>query len=195
MPLNPLTCEVAARLRVARLTCPEVGRTVGNLADSYDHVRRSALLGSGSRVFAGAVTALMSWQVHLRAGIGVSASERPLLAPTRCSTPGSGRPVLARRARWFMSSISRVAAGSHTRAGRSSRKRGGSLHRQPGRRRHAHHGHYRVLSARHPAGASSRAIRPCRAAPGHRPLPPGAGRRRVTTPASSSGGFRGRSRL
>ena len=74
MPLTPMTCEVAARLRAAGLTYPEVGRTAGDLPDGYGHVRRSVLLGSGARVFAGAVTALMSWQVHLRAGIDVSAS-------------------------------------------------------------------------------------------------------------------------
>jgi uncharacterized protein (UPF0548 family) len=74
MPLTPLTGEAAARLRAACLSYPEAGRTAGELPDGYRHMHRTVLLGSGPRVFAGAVTALMSWQLHLRAGIDVSAS-------------------------------------------------------------------------------------------------------------------------
>src|SRR5215469_14773479 len=87
MPLIAMTPEVAARLRALDLTYPDVGATAGDLPDGYGRVRRSALLGSGSEVFAEAVTGLMSWQVQLGAGIDVCAS-----APT----PAPGTNVMLR---------------------------------------------------------------------------------------------------
>ncbi|HTR92329.1 MAG TPA: DUF1990 domain-containing protein [Trebonia sp.] len=63
-----------SRLRAAALTYPEVGSTARTLPAGYRHLRRTELVGSGPRVFAEAAAALMSWQVHVRAGIGVSAS-------------------------------------------------------------------------------------------------------------------------
>jgi uncharacterized protein (UPF0548 family) len=74
MPLTPMTVDAAARLRVARLSYSEVGRTAGGLPDGYHHTRRAAPLGSDPQAFADEATALMSWQLHLRAGINVSAS-------------------------------------------------------------------------------------------------------------------------
>lgn len=60
MPLTAMTGEAAARLRAARLNYPEAGRTAGELPGGYRPMRRTALPGSGPRVFAGAATALMS---------------------------------------------------------------------------------------------------------------------------------------
>jgi uncharacterized protein (UPF0548 family) len=74
--------QVAARLRDAPLTYPEIGATAGELPGGYRHVRRSALLGSGQRVFGDAANALMSWQVHLRAGFDVAASDPIAAADT-----------------------------------------------------------------------------------------------------------------
>ena len=74
MPLAALTPELEGRLREARLTYSEAGRTRGVLPPGYHHLRRYAFIGSGAEVFAGAVKMLMSWQVQLRAGLRVSPS-------------------------------------------------------------------------------------------------------------------------
>ena len=74
MPLTALVGAAAARLRTARLTCPEVGRTAGELPVGYRHLRRSALLGSGPRVFTASTTGPLNWQLHLNAGIDVLVS-------------------------------------------------------------------------------------------------------------------------
>jgi uncharacterized protein (UPF0548 family) len=75
------------RLREAPFTYPEIGATAGELPRGYRHVCRSALLGSGARVFAEAADALMSWQVQLRAGLEVAASD---------PVPAAGTVVLLR---------------------------------------------------------------------------------------------------
>jgi uncharacterized protein (UPF0548 family) len=74
MAVTKLAGAAAARLRAAELTYPEAGSTVRALPAGYRHLRRTELVGSGPRAFAEAATAVMTWQVHLRAGIGVSAS-------------------------------------------------------------------------------------------------------------------------
>jgi uncharacterized protein (UPF0548 family) len=80
MRLYQMTAETAARLRAASLTYPEVGRTAGELPGGYRHLHRSVLIGYGPQVFTDAAAALMSWRVHLRAGLGVCASG-PAAAP------------------------------------------------------------------------------------------------------------------
>jgi len=80
--VTELTGAPAARLRAAALTYPEVGSTARTLPAGYRRLRRTAQIGSGPRVFAEAATALMSWQVHLLAGIGVSASSATAAAGT-----------------------------------------------------------------------------------------------------------------
>ena len=74
MALTLLTDAAAARLSAARFTYSEVGQSADVLPPGYHHQRRTAAIGSGPDVFAGAVSALLSWQVHLRAGLRVSAS-------------------------------------------------------------------------------------------------------------------------
>jgi uncharacterized protein (UPF0548 family) len=74
MALTLLTDTAAARLGAAGLTYREVGQSAGVLPAGYHHQRRSTVIGSGPDVFAGAVSALLSWQVHLRAGLRVRAS-------------------------------------------------------------------------------------------------------------------------
>jgi uncharacterized protein (UPF0548 family) len=54
---------------VSELTYPEVGATAGTLPDGYHHVRASRQLGRGPDVFDAASTALLSWQMHERAGV------------------------------------------------------------------------------------------------------------------------------
>ena len=74
--MTELTGAAAARLRAARLTYPEVGSTARTLPSGYRHLDRTERLGAGPGVFTEAAAALMNWQAHLRAGIGVSASGR-----------------------------------------------------------------------------------------------------------------------
>lgn len=54
---------------MSELTYPEVGATAGTLPDGYHHVRASRQLGRGPDVFDAASTALLSWQMHERAGV------------------------------------------------------------------------------------------------------------------------------
>jgi uncharacterized protein (UPF0548 family) len=50
-------------------TYPEVGATAGDLPAGYHHVRASRLIGRGRSDFDTASTALLSWQMHERAGV------------------------------------------------------------------------------------------------------------------------------
>ncbi len=74
MSLTPLAAEVADQLNRAALTYREAGGTAGSMPRGYQHVDRSATIGVGGDAFAEAARALLSWQVHLRAGVQVSAS-------------------------------------------------------------------------------------------------------------------------
>jgi Domain of unknown function (DUF1990) len=69
-----MSAELASRLASAELTYQDVGGTSGVLPDGYHHLRRSLVIGAGAEVFARAVADLFSWQVHLRAGLSVTAS-------------------------------------------------------------------------------------------------------------------------
>ena len=58
-------------LGVEPLTYSEVGATAGTLPAGYHHVRRSKVIGHGRGVFTDAANALMTWQMHSRAGLQV----------------------------------------------------------------------------------------------------------------------------
>lgn len=62
------------RLSGESLTYSEVGATAGSLPAGYHHVRRSEIIGLGAAYFADSSEALMSWQMHSRAGLQVIAS-------------------------------------------------------------------------------------------------------------------------
>ncbi len=51
------------------LTYPEVGATGGELPSGYHHVHASRVIGQGREAFERASAALMSWQMHERAGV------------------------------------------------------------------------------------------------------------------------------
>jgi uncharacterized protein (UPF0548 family) len=53
------------------LTYAEVGATRGDLPEGYQHLVRSAWLGTGPETFDRAVRALMTWEVQRRAGVAV----------------------------------------------------------------------------------------------------------------------------
>jgi uncharacterized protein (UPF0548 family) len=51
-----------------------VGATVGELPAGYDHIRRTRVIGHGDGVFEAASAALLSWELHRRSGLSVSAA-------------------------------------------------------------------------------------------------------------------------
>jgi uncharacterized protein (UPF0548 family) len=70
---NVMSAELASQLESAELTYREVGATARDLPAGYDHLRRSRILGAAD-TFAKDASALFSWQVHLSARLGVTAS-------------------------------------------------------------------------------------------------------------------------
>ena len=82
MRVSELSGTLAGQLALVDLTYDHVGATAGTLPSGYHHLRRSRLVGSGADAFVAAASALLSWQVHLHAGLRVTAS-----APT--AVPGA----------------------------------------------------------------------------------------------------------
>ncbi len=80
-----MPAAVADRLLAADLTYAEAGATAGLLPRGYHHLRRTVAISAGTEEFAAAADALMSWQVHARAGLRVSASA---LTAERGTLPG-----------------------------------------------------------------------------------------------------------
>lgn len=72
--------KLAGQLASVDLTYDHVGATAGALPSGYHHLRVSRLVGSGEDAFVTAASALLSWQVHLHAGLRVTASA-PTAAP------------------------------------------------------------------------------------------------------------------
>ncbi|SNS28961.1 DUF1990 family protein [Rhodococcoides kyotonense] len=56
------------------LSYSEIGATRGPLPSGYHHVERRVRIGEGREAFASASTALLTWDVHRRAGLRVEAS-------------------------------------------------------------------------------------------------------------------------
>jgi uncharacterized protein (UPF0548 family) len=69
-----MSAQMASQLAVAELTYPEAGATKGALPSGYHHLHGSRVIGSGREAFATAASALLAWQVQLRAGLRVTAS-------------------------------------------------------------------------------------------------------------------------
>jgi uncharacterized protein (UPF0548 family) len=67
--------QLASQLSSADLTYHEVGATRSALPPGYHHLRRRRVIGSGANAFDAASSALLAWQVQLRAGLRVTASE------------------------------------------------------------------------------------------------------------------------
>ena len=71
-----MASETAELLRCAPLTYREIGQSAaGALPDGYHHLRLTSVVGVGDKVFKKSVDALMTRQVHLRAGLNVSLSQ------------------------------------------------------------------------------------------------------------------------
>jgi uncharacterized protein (UPF0548 family) len=73
--LKLMSAPLASQLESADLTYDDVGGTQGTLPRGYHHLRRVRVIGSGADAFAAAESALLGWQVQLRAGLRVTASE------------------------------------------------------------------------------------------------------------------------
>lgn len=58
-------------MAAAAFTYSEVGATSGELPRGYHHTRRSAPLGHGRDLFARAGDAVMTWEMHRKAGLSV----------------------------------------------------------------------------------------------------------------------------
>ncbi len=72
MPVTLLDSATEAKLRAARFTYPEVGRTAGELPSGYTAFSRTSTLST--RDFGAATAALLGWQLQLRSGLKVAAS-------------------------------------------------------------------------------------------------------------------------
>lgn len=67
------------RWREAPLTYQPVGLTrEGPLPDGFHHLRESFRLGRGDAAFAHAATLVMTWQMHARSGLAVTAEPGPI---------------------------------------------------------------------------------------------------------------------
>lgn len=92
-----MSAELAGRLASADLTYGHVGATRGTLPPGYHHLRISRQVGSGPASFASAASALQGWQVHLLAGLHVTASA-PVAVPDAVVLLGVGVGPLRIRA-------------------------------------------------------------------------------------------------
>jgi uncharacterized protein (UPF0548 family) len=94
--VRPMSGQLASQLS-SDLTYDEVGGTRGALPPGYHHLRCSRVIGLGADAFAAASSALLAWQVQLRAGLRVTASE-PLARPGAIVLLSAGAGPLRLRA-------------------------------------------------------------------------------------------------
>ena len=91
----PLAQPLMSRLAALAPTYAETGATAAAAPPpGYRGVQRSLVLGFGGRVFERAGAALMSWQMHERAGMGV-ATDFPIAVPGASVLLTIGRPPVA----------------------------------------------------------------------------------------------------
>jgi len=70
-----MSAQLASQLKSADLTYGDAGATQRTLPRGYHHLRRTRVLGSGAATFTAAKSDLFGWQVQMRAGLRVTASE------------------------------------------------------------------------------------------------------------------------
>jgi uncharacterized protein (UPF0548 family) len=92
-----MSTQLASRLVAAKVTYAEVGATQGALPAGYHHLRATRVIGSGPVAFAAAASALLAWQVQLRAGLRVTASA-PVARPGAVALLRAGAGPLRVRA-------------------------------------------------------------------------------------------------
>ncbi|WP_296387850.1 DUF1990 family protein [Williamsia sp.] len=80
--VTPLDPTMASQLRASGYTYFEVGTTRGEMPSGYHHQRREVVIGSGRARFTQCAHAVMTWQVQLRAGIAVAASDETVVEGT-----------------------------------------------------------------------------------------------------------------
>ena len=72
--LTNLDVDTAARLRATELSYGDVGRTAAELPSGYRYLCQTSRVGKGAEDFRSAASDLLTWQMHLRAGLHVTAS-------------------------------------------------------------------------------------------------------------------------
>ncbi|MET9019687.1 DUF1990 domain-containing protein [Actinopolymorpha sp. NPDC004070] len=88
-------------LAAAPFTYPEVGATAGESPPGYGLVTRSVRVGQGQGSFDSCTNALLGWEVHRRAGLGVYADQPR-------ATPGAVVVVVVGVGRWGVVAPCRV---------------------------------------------------------------------------------------
>lgn len=86
--------ELLGRLSALSLTYPEQGAsTSAELPAGYGHVERSLTLGSGQEIYERACTGLLTWQMHRRTGITISATAPTAVTGTNVLLIIGRRPI------------------------------------------------------------------------------------------------------
>lgn len=85
--------RIAGCVTINGLTYAEVGATSGELPPGYAHLRRTALLGHGPETFVRASSAVMTWEMHRRAGLTVDADSQRAALGTDVRLGWSAGPV------------------------------------------------------------------------------------------------------
>ena len=79
---TPLAPDRAADLRAADLTYRDVGATLTGLPSKYHHLHHDGVVGHGRERFEQCAAAVLAWQVQLRSGARVAATDDPLVEGT-----------------------------------------------------------------------------------------------------------------
>lgn len=76
---GPLTDADIDKLRGLDLSYSEVGRTATGPPPGYHHLRKETVIGHGEARFRAGGSDVMSWQIQLRSGFTVDASDRQVV--------------------------------------------------------------------------------------------------------------------
>ena len=79
---TPLAHDRAAALRAATLTYRDVGATLTGLPSGFHHLHHDGVVGQGRERFEQCTAAVLAWQVQLRSGARVAATDDPLVEGT-----------------------------------------------------------------------------------------------------------------
>jgi uncharacterized protein (UPF0548 family) len=90
---TPLDTARAADLRAATLTYPDVGATLTGLPSGFHHLHHDGVVGQGRERFEQCAAAVLSWQVQLRAGTRVAATDDPVVEGTVADVVLGAGPV------------------------------------------------------------------------------------------------------
>jgi len=83
-----------ARYQTAELTYAPVGATSGDLPTGYNHTQRRTLIGAGADTFTQAAEAVLTWEMHRRSGLVVTAAGPAVEGMTVVMGLGAGLRLL-----------------------------------------------------------------------------------------------------